>query len=158
PCAVPILRGLVVELGEHGRALGLVGAERHAALLRQLDEALATDEHWGRLRRFPDLDSALEWAEDRLLADRAPRAAREAVSLHDHELCRGLTETQLGRLRQHLRPEQFPAGAVVVRMGDPGDAAFLLMRGRVSIAIDGPRGRRRIATVSPGMVFGELAL
>jgi glutaminase len=158
PCAAPLLCALVLEFGDTGRRVALVGAERHPDLLRALEEALAAEGRLDRLLRFTDLDAALEWAEDRLLADRAPDTARRTVALRDHDVCRGLGEAELARLEQRLLPRQFPAGAVVVRAGDPADGVYLLMHGRVSITVDGTAGRLRIATVSPGMVFGELAV
>ncbi len=46
------------------------------------------------------------------------------------------------------------AGEAVVREGDPGDAFFLLARGRVGVT----RGAETLATLEEGSVFGEMAL
>jgi glutaminase len=48
---------------------------------------------------------------------------------------------------------------MIIREGDESGELFLLMAGRVSVSVDLPGGRRRrVATVSPGMVFGELTV
>ena len=46
-----------------------------------------------------------------------------------------------------------------MRSGDAADRFFLLTRGRVSVTVGLPgEGQRRLATLSPGMPFGELAV
>jgi glutaminase len=55
---------------------------------------------------------------------------------------------------RHYRP-----GDYVVRKGDPADAIYLLTCGQLSVAIPLADGNhRRLATLSPGMMFGELAV
>src|SRR5581483_12482824 len=49
----------------------------------------------------------------------------------------------------------YPAGAVVVRAGDPADAYYLITRGTAHVL--GPRGEP-LALLGPGQSFGELAL
>jgi hypothetical protein len=53
--------------------------------------------------------------------------------------------------------EEFPAGAVIMRQGDPGDRFYALARGSVEVAVtsNGNTMKRRLA---PGNVFGEIAL
>jgi glutaminase len=157
-CAASLLVALTVALGESGRRLVLVGADRLQGLLRAVEEALAKEDQWGLLLRFSDLDVALEWAENRLLATRAPDAAPVRAGLAENELVRGLAPRELAVLEGELEHRAFPAGSLIVRAGDAADAVYLLTSGRVSVTIDLPRGRHRLATVSPGMVFGELAL
>jgi trk/ktr system potassium uptake protein len=46
---------------------------------------------------------------------------------------------------------------VVFRPGDPAEALYVVLSGRISI-VEGDRGGREIATIRPGEYFGELAL
>ena len=47
----------------------------------------------------------------------------------------------------------------MIRKGDQDDAVYLLTQGEVSVVIPLPGGRqKRVATFSPGMFFGEMAL
>ena len=48
---------------------------------------------------------------------------------------------------------------MIVRQGDPADEVFLLVSGTVSVTLDLPTSeRRRLSTIAPGMVFGELTI
>jgi SulP family sulfate permease len=111
-------------------------------------------------RIFPDMDRALEWAENRLLAglDGADRAQAEPA-FESLDIARGLDAGERETLRQALQAREFPPGATVFSQGDEGDALYVLLRGSASVRLqlrDG--GDRRLVTFSPGTVFGEMAL
>jgi len=157
-CAVIILASLVADLGAAAHALVLVGGERHGSFVRQLEERVVATGDPAGLQRFPDLDTALEWCEERLLATAARVPGATAV-LAAHDLCVGLGPEALAALRPLLEARRFTPGQLIVREGDRAEEIFLLMQGRVSVSVDLPGGRRRrVATVSPGMVFGELTV
>jgi len=160
PCAAGLLVELAIGCGERGKQLVLVGAERHPGFLRRFDELLTAADQWGRLVTFPDLDPALEWAENRLVAAHGPPGgAPAAVPLAAHDLCRGLDAAALAHLEAALERQRYSQGQVILRRGDPGDAVYLLTAGQVSVTLDIPNGQRtRLSTLSPGMTFGELAL
>jgi voltage-gated potassium channel len=52
-----------------------------------------------------------------------------------------------------LRPHDFPAGAVVMRRGDPGDCMYFIASGEVEIRVGAAPVR-----LGPGAFFGEVAL
>lgn len=54
--------------------------------------------------------------------------------------------------------EAFRAGAVIVREGDAGDAAFIIASGRVAVQRESPSGTETVLTLGPGDVFGEMAI
>jgi glutaminase len=157
--AVRLIQPLVEELGRHDKQLVLVGGADHGRFLRALQEGLSSGDQWGRLVAFSDLDAALEWCERRLLGSDARGDDAPAIELAAHEVCQGLDGEQVERLRALLEPLRFARGAAIVRCNDPADRFFLLTRGRVSVTVDLPEERqRRLATLSPGMPFGELAV
>jgi CRP-like cAMP-binding protein/predicted MFS family arabinose efflux permease len=58
---------------------------------------------------------------------------------------------QLARAATHLA---VPAGAEVIRQGDPGDRFYMIAAGLADVTVDG----RRVSTLGPGGSFGEIAL
>ncbi len=105
---------------------------------------------------FPDLDSALEHAENRALAAAARPSAARALRLEETDLAGGLSERETAALKAHLRHCAFPAGAALCRAGDPADRLWLLVRGSVSVRLPGPGQDRRVASLGPGTAVGLL--
>ncbi|MDB4947270.1 MAG: serine/threonine protein kinase [Labilithrix sp.] len=52
----------------------------------------------------------------------------------------------------------YPAGATIVREGEPGDAAYIIVAGACEIQKDLPAGTETLQTIGPGAVFGEMAI
>jgi CRP-like cAMP-binding protein len=109
-------------------------------------------------RAFDDNDLALEWCEDRLLDKALPTRASRVARPKDYELFAGFTREELGVITKLLKRQGFRAGEVIIRGGDQAREMFFLARGGVSVftpEVDDER--KRIATFSSGMVFGEMA-
>jgi glutaminase len=144
-----LLVGLAESMAAEGRALAVVAAPRGELL-----DGLDTE----RLEVFPDLDRATEWCEERLLAAHRPAAGPAArVELAEHRLARGLSAEQLAALEQVLVPRRFEEGERIFAVGDPADAAFLLLEGDVTLELEVEGSRRRLSTLTPGFSFGEFA-
>ncbi len=144
-----LLVGLAESMAAEGRALAIV-VPPHGELLAGLDVE--------RLEVFPDLDRATEWCEERLLAGHgAAPGPVPRVTLTEHRLARGMTAEQLAALEEALVPRRFERDERLFTVGDPADAAFLLLEGEVTIELDVAGLRRRLATLTPGFSFGEFA-
>jgi voltage-gated potassium channel len=61
--------------------------------------------------------------------------------------------TTIGEVARLLRPREYPAGAVIVRRGEPGDCMYFVASGEVEIELD-PEPLR----LGSGEFFGEIAL
>lgn len=157
--SVRLLLELQASLAAHGRTMGFAGMARHRRLVRSLDEARARDAALPRAI-FDELDAAVEWCEDTLLAEHgASLEARREIELSEHELLKGLDAAELECLTNLLERRTFAARSMVVRKGDPAAELFFLVDGALSVLSDLPDGRlRRLATLSPGMGFGEPAM
>jgi CRP-like cAMP-binding protein len=58
-----------------------------------------------------------------------------------------------------LEVKSYPAGAAVFAAGDPGDCAFLVIKGAVAIVTVNDKGERVTAgMVKTGEIFGEMAV
>lgn len=155
--ATALLLDLLRSLSSRGKRLALANAAQHPRTLRYLEERLAADERSG-LATFADLDAALEWAEDRILARGARAADLEPLPLAAHPICRGLDPEQIEALEKLLEPMRFAAGETIVRGGDPAHRLYFLTSGEVSVFTELANGSLvRLSTLSPGMSFGELA-
>jgi glutaminase len=107
---------------------------------------------------FENLDGALEWCEEELLARVGCIPAATRVALEDHELFAGITGPELERLGPDLGTVSATPGTLVVQTGDAASEIFLVTRGKLSVFSGNGDGRRqRLTTLSAGMTFGELA-
>jgi glutaminase len=157
--AARLLLDLALLLGAEGRTLALVALDRHPRLRRFLDESRSQVGALA-LAHFEDLDQALEWCEESLLGGRsAEENDAEDLPLSKHAFLQGLDSIEIEQLASRMERREFSPRQLVVRRGDPADALLLLVRGRLSVLTDDARGSlRRLATISPGMGFGEPAI
>jgi len=156
-----ILFDLLKGLQERDKQLVLVAGREHSRFLRFFEEQRITT--MGRPLRavtFSDLDTALEWCENRLIAGRGDGwGPPPPVELAEHEFCRGLDRQALAYLEGLLERRCFAQGEYLIRKGDAADEVYLLMSGEVSVVITLADGRlKRMSTLSAGMTFGELAI
>jgi glutaminase len=147
--AARLLAGLAEAMAAEGRVLAAV-VPPAADLL----DGLRAE----RLEVFPDLDRATEWCEERLLAAHAGELTPpRRVEFGGHRLTRDLTADQLATLEEVLVPLRFEAGETIFAVGDPADAAYLLLEGEVTLELGIDGTPRRLSTLTPGFSFGEFA-
>ncbi len=65
-----------------------------------------------------------------------------------------LSQRELGQLAAVTVPGELAPGAVLTRQGQKGGLAYVIARGRAEVV----RANRRLATLGPGDVVGELSL
>jgi predicted MFS family arabinose efflux permease len=78
----------------------------------------------------------------------------ELAALRANPVFAALPAIGLDRLGVLARTVALPAGTAVIRQGEPGDDAYLLLAGRAEVVRDG----RLVAVVGPGDLVGEAAL
>ena len=107
---------------------------------------------------FEDNDLAMEWCENRLVAA-APPVTR-IDTLGDFALFARLSDEELAGVRPLLRKERYTRGDAIITAGERNDdRIFLLLSGEVSVLLPLPDGtHQRVATLSAGMTFGEMAV
>jgi SulP family sulfate permease len=148
----------------HGRQLllsGLMPNDPRTRSIRDMDvHGLLADAQF-----FHDADRALEHAEDRLLDSLAPsKAQRPVLGLKETLLGSGLDAGELAQLSALMVERRLARGEAVFRRGDPGDAMYVSLQGRIGIwlppgAEAGEAGRgRRMVSYAPGVAFGEMGL
>jgi glutaminase len=159
PEAGRLLFELLIAMAEQDKVIVFASIQGHPRFHRFLEEEL------DRRRReplhiFADVDRALEWCEERLLdASRGDENGSEAIRLADHPLCAGLTHDAVRVLEAMLDRRTFERGALLVSRGETSRDFYFVLSGAVSVGVTLPDGQQhRLATLGPGMAFGELAI
>jgi SulP family sulfate permease len=147
-------------LASQGIGVALSHVRRDEPLGRYLQD-MGVAEAIPQDRWFTDLDRALEWAEDRVLA--SPHGGDlppGEIAVEETTLFQGLTDEEAAYLRARMSRREYAQGSVIFSEGEPGDHLYAVTRGEVSIKIKLPGTERsqRLAAFGPGLVFGEMAL
>lgn len=112
-----------------------------------------------RLRYFPDLDHAMEWAEEETLRRHAGERTAARGTLRDQIAPYFADGAALDRFMGYLRPLELAADEALIRQGDPPGGMFFLETGELAARLGGgEREAIRLRSVSgPGAVLGEVA-
>jgi SulP family sulfate permease len=156
-------------IGQMYRALNLQGCQlllAHATGKKRTEQALRAYGLHDSLpvkHLFADTDRALEYAEDMLLVDAvSPEEAANwhYAQLNNTVLLSGLSQADQGVLSTYFETLSVPAGNSLFHTGDQGDHLYVLLEGEISLGlpINEQSNLRRLATITPGVVFGEMAL
>ena len=128
--------------------------------LREFLEQTGVTEKHETVRLFPELDSAIEWVEDRILGEveQVVAAPEVPMLLSEMELFKGRKDDTLADLEARITLRICAAGESIYSRGEPGDALYMIRRGSVKIFAPIGAGRtRHIASFGRGDFFGGLA-
>ncbi len=109
------------------------------------------------LPMFRNVDSALEWCEDRVLATLTLPAEPQRTSLADQELLAGLDPMILSALDEVADTRFIASGTVIFAEGDDADSLYFVISGRVSVHLAVGDQPLRLVTLGAGAAFGEMA-
>lgn len=155
--ALNLLVDLVRALHEMNKIVLLTGISGKYPVIRRLRKSIA---HIGEMPLLDceDVDIAIEWCEERLLAGRGSFADAEAP-LSVQSFCDGFMAEELQALETLLDRRTFSAGEYLCHAGDAADTLFFIIRGQVSVNVPLSHGRAgRISTVAAGSAVGEMAM
>jgi glutaminase len=108
------------------------------------------------IRNYFLLDAAIEWAEDQVVYRHGGAIDfHETTELSEQPLLTGLAAEELADLASLATIRRYGAGEKIVAAGDPAVSLFFLRSGVVHVTL--PDGIR-LATLTAGMAFGEMAL
>jgi len=108
------------------------------------------------IRNYFLLDAAIEWAEDQVVYRHGGAIDfHETTELSEQPLLAGLTTEELTDLASLATVRRYGTGDKIVAAGDPAISLFFLRSGVVHVTL--PDGIR-LATLTAGMAFGEMAL
>ena len=69
-----------------------------------------------------------------------------------------LDPEQLDALATRAKAVLFETGTRIIHENDSGTTLYAIVRGTVSVTIEDTAGTRRVATLGPGQIFGEISL
>ncbi len=108
------------------------------------------------VRDFYVLDTAIEWAEDQVVYRYGGAIDfHEVTGLSEQLLLAGLSEAELAGLASISMVKTYRTGEKIISAGDAATSLFFLRSGAVHVTL--PDGIR-LATLTAGMTFGEMAL
>ena len=146
-------------LGFGAAGIAVVYSRIHdrAAIMGPLSKSVQKDDH-GFLS-FEDNDLAVEWCENRLLGENTLTTAR-VCSLADSTLFKDVPEALIKQVEAVSRTQAFAQGECILTIGQAADGCvYFIESGHVSILVPLEDGaHQRIASLGPGMEFGEMAL
>jgi sulfate permease, SulP family len=143
--------------GKHAALSHVVASDAHGQFLAGMGlGASIPQDQW-----FSDSDYALEWCENQLLArEFADDETRFELPLDRLGIAQDCDATEIALLKQSLQRHEFNQGEYLFREGDAGDTLYVPVRGSISITlpIKGGGETKRLVTLSPGVMFGEMVL
>jgi glutaminase len=108
------------------------------------------------LRNYPVLDDAIEWAEDQIVYRHGGAIdTHEVTELSEQKLLAGLSADELAALVALGTIRTYQPGQRIIAASEPATSLFFLRSGVVHAKL--PEGIR-LATLTAGMAFGEMAL
>jgi len=130
-----------------------------AILLKEFRRGGFSLEENAHFRIFPDLDRAIEWCENQMLAFRGVDAPERDLPLEDQLRTFFPDPDKMARLKQYLEKKQVPPGHCLIHQNDPPHSLYFLESGRITVQMQNEAGQVvRLRTGGPGTVVGELGL
>jgi len=113
----------------------------------------------GQVKVFGDVDEAVEWVEDRIIAaETIERESEKLLDLHEIELFKGRKEETMAALEACMEKKHVNAGEQIFASGETGDELFLIRAGAVRIVLPlNDRQSIHLSTFGRGNFFGEMA-
>ncbi len=114
-----------------------------------------------RNRIFSDTDSAIEWAEDRVIFSHMGEIDAALEFPFDQlDVLAGMDAAELAVVKSVLSRRLYHKGDVVFLEGDESRELYIVAMGNASarLRLPGTARQTRLITFSPGTVFGEMAL
>ncbi|MFO1108658.1 MAG: glutaminase A [Bradyrhizobium sp.] len=140
-------------LGNTGVTAIITGVEAESAVLSAIRARVGDPR---KLRHFPVLDDAIEWAEDQVIYRYGGfTISKETAHLGEQALLADLEPEEIAALAELSTTRRYEVGQRIIAAGEPANSLFFLQSGMVSVKL--PSGVR-LASLGPGMEFGEMAI
>jgi SulP family sulfate permease len=137
--------------------MSLVFADISPATQQQFEAGGFVDTEEGPVHIFPDVDHALEWCENRLLAGEGLAAGMKDETIEDHLGALLPEGADVNVLIAYMEPRELAAGEYLMRQGDPPDDLYFIENGQVTAQREIPdHDPIRLETMRGGHMLGEI--
>jgi glutaminase len=109
-----------------------------------------------RIRHFPDVNAATEYAEDALIRRHGGAAPWAAIDPGDHPLVAGLEPRIAELLGAMLVPRTYADGEALALAGQPPTGLSLLLSGMLDVSVRVAGARRHLSMFTVGTTFGVI--
>ncbi len=110
------------------------------------------------VRVFPELDDALEWVEDRLIAEAGlSRGEEKPLLLQEIELFRDSSPETIAVLESHMEKRSCKLGEIIFQQGEHATELFIIRTGLVRVMLPISESlSHHLGTFGRGAFFGEM--
>jgi glutaminase len=151
--AMRIFRDLFAHLDARGVTVVLTGFDTALSASPSARESLLEAPN---VRCFSLLDEGIEWCEDQIVYRHGGFTyLAKPLELREQPLLEGISDEVIHELEAGGTRRAIGAGQKIIAFGEPATSLFFLLGGLVSVKL--PSGVR-LASLSSGMAFGEMAL
>ena len=148
-----LFEGLAKIFNAQGQALILCGFQKGSALGGLLDKWVHNQEN---VRWFLSLNDAMEWAEGQIIEKYGVTENYDKVTaLSQQELLKGLTDKEIIELEKLGMKKSYKSGECIIKADDSSQIVYFLLSGIVNVKVS---NGAKLASLAPGMAFGEMAL
>ena len=157
--SIQLFRELIQTLLSHGKVMLFTYTQDKYAFSKQINHAVLKLSDIP-VCEFADNDRALEWCENYLLGKEhgLPEEIQPAT-LAQHSLCEDLSPSQLSTLESLCQPKRISPGQALFHREDPAQSMYFILEGELTVQLDDGKGHtRRITSLRPGMVIGEMTM
>jgi glutaminase len=148
-----LLEGLAKIFDTQCQTLILCGFEKSSVLWDLLNKWVHKHEN---VKWFLALNDAMEWAESQIIEKYGiSENYDQETALSEQALLKGLTETEIIELKRLGIKKSYKSGECIIRADDSSQIVYFLLSGIVNVRIS---NGAKLASLAPGMAFGEMAL
>lgn len=113
------------------------------------------NQYFGQAVLLPDLDRALEVAENALISEHTGERSHQTTVMHEQiPLFDGLSAIQLQQVQASMRERLYQAGEVIFNAGDASDSMLVVLQGRASVMVGAGDRMVRLTSIRRGGVLG----
>lgn len=144
------------QLADSGRIMAISGISPDGPRMKFLRD-MGVVKEIGEDHIFPDLDRAMEWAEDILIAAQEKLdVTHDRVDLEEMELFRGVGAEQLDKLKDHFQTREIKKGELLFEDEEEPDKLYIVRHGHLTRRAAASIDSMRYAGFGPGTIVGEL--